>query len=235
MFNSPLAWVVLAVLQIIFGYFFLVRLNEFLEIQPQLAQIPNPPGITELIMLPVFGAAVIVLLLIVPLLTMRQIAEERRNQTLTFLFSAPVSITQIVLGKFLGLFTFLLIAISLIVLMALTLYSGGRLDLGLLATNVLGLALLCGAFAAVGLYLSSLTNNPTVAAISTFAVLLGLWIINMGTSAPDSLLHLLSMVKHYESFAKGIIHSGDVVYFVLLIAVFLWLTVRRLDRDRLAT
>lgn len=235
MFNSPLAWVVLAVLQLLFGYFFLVRLNEFLELQPQLAQVPNPPGITEMILLPVFGVAVIILLLIVPLLSMRLIAEERRNQTLTFLFSAPVSITQIVFGKFLGLFVFLLIGIGLILLMALSLYVGGKLDLGLLATNILGLALLCGAFASVGLYISSLTNNPTVAAIASFAVLLVLWIINMGASASDSLLHLLSIVKHYESFAKGIIHSGDLVYFILLIAVFLWLTIRRLDRDRLAT
>lgn len=233
-FGAPLAWVVLAVLQIIFGYVFLVGLDRFQDLQPQLAQYPNPPGATEIVVTPVFGLAAIVLLMVVPLLSMRLIAEERRNQTLTFLISAPVTLTQIVLGKFLGLFVFLLAATGLVALMAASLYAGGTIDLGLVAANVAGLALLNAAFASVGLYLSSLTAQPVVAAISAFAVLLILWIINLGTSDPDSPLHLLSLLKHYESFSKGTIHTGDVAYFVLLTGLFLALTVRRLDRDRVA-
>jgi hypothetical protein len=100
---------------------------------------------------------------------MRLLAEERRNQTLPFLITAPVSVTQIVLGKFLALLAILALPVGLIVLMALSLYLGGRLDLGLLAANALGLLLLCGCFAAVGLYLSSLTAQPLVAAVGTFA------------------------------------------------------------------
>ncbi|MBK8015506.1 MAG: ABC transporter permease subunit [Betaproteobacteria bacterium] len=234
LFGSPLAWVVLAVLQIIFGYSFLVGLDRFLEIQPQLAQYPNPPGATELIVSPTCGLAAIILLMIVPLLSMRLIAEERRNQTLTFLLSAPVSITQIVLGKFLGLVTFLLLACVLLAVMAVSLYAGGRIDLGLVGANLLGLVLLASAFAAVGLYLSSLTAQPVVAAVSAFAALLLLWIINMGASDPNSPMHLLSLLKHYESFAKGTFHTGDFAYFVLLTGLFLALSVRRLDRDRLA-
>lgn len=234
LFGSPLAWVVLAVLQILFGYSFLVGLDRFLEVQPQLAQYPNPPGATEIIVSPTCGLAAVVLLMVVPLLSMRLIAEERRNQTLTFLLSAPVSLTQIVLGKFLGLLVFLAAACGLLLLMALSLYAGGRIDLGLVGTNILGLVLLCAAFASVGLYLSSLTSQPVVAAVSAFAALLALWIINMGTSDPGSPLHLLSLLKHYESFAKGTFHTGDVAYFVLLTALFLALAVRRMDRDRLA-
>jgi len=233
-FGAPLAWVVLAVLQIIFGYVFLVGLDRFQDLQPQLAQYPNPPGATEIVVTPVFGLAAIVLLMVVPLLSMRLIAEERRNQTLTFLLSAPVSLTQIVLGKFLGLFLFLLAATGLVAVMAVSLYAGGAIDLGLVAANVAGLALLNAAFASVGLYLSSLTAQPVVAAISAFAVLLILWIINLGTTDPDSPLHLLSLLKHYESFSKGTLHTGDIAYFVLLTGLFLALTVRRLDRDRVA-
>lgn len=233
-FGAPLAWVVLAVLQVIFGYVFLVGLDRFQDLQPQLAQYPNPPGATEIVVTPVFGLAAIVLLMVVPLLSMRLIAEERRNQTLTFLLSAPVSLTQIVLGKFLGLFVFLLAATGLVALMAVSLYAGGAIDLGLVAANVAGLALLNAAFASVGLYLSSLTAQPVVAAISAFAVLLILWIINLGTTDPDSPLHLLSLLKHYESFSKGTLHTGDIAYFALLTGLFLALTVRRLDRDRVA-
>lgn len=234
LFQSPLAWVVLAVLQLILAYVFLVGLDRYVELQPQLAQYPNPPGITEVIVGPVFGSAAMVLLMIVPLLSMRLIAEERRNQTLTLLVSAPVSVTEIVLGKFLGLTVFLLATTGLVTAMGLSLMAGGRIDLGLLASNVAGLLLLSGAFAAIGLYVSSLTSNPVVAAVGTLAGLLVLWILNMGTSDPGSVLHLLSLLKHYETFARGVIHTGDLAYFALFIVLFLWLAARRLDRDRLS-
>jgi len=233
LFASPLAWVVLAFLQLILAWVFLVRLQSFMELQPQLAMMPNAPGVTELIAAPVFGTATIILLMVVPLLSMRLVAEERRNQTLPLLMSAPVSITQIVLGKFLSLLGFLAIAIGLILLMSFSLYVGGRLDLGLLAGNALGLLLLCGSFAAVGLYLSCLTAQPLVSAVGTFAVLLILWLINIAATDPGSLLHLLSLIKHFDSFGKGVIAVNDLVYYLALIALFLLLSIRRLDADRL--
>lgn len=235
LFASPLAWVALAFLQVMFAWVFLSRLQLFLEVQPQLAMQPSAPGITELIAAPVFGTASIMLLMVVPLLSMRMIAEERRNQTLPFLISAPVSITGIVLGKYLALLGFLLLAVGLIVVMSLSLYLGGRLDLGLLATNALGLLLLSGTFAAVGLYLSCVTAQPLVAAVLTFAVLLVLWLINIATSDPNSVLHLLSLIRHFDSFVKGTIAVSDLVYYVALIVLFLLLSIRRLDGDRLRT
>lgn len=235
LFTSPLAWAVLFFLQVILAWIFLTRMQAFLDLQPQIAVMPAAPGLTELVVAPTFGTATIILLMVVPLLSMRLIAEERRNQTLPFLMSAPVSITQIVLGKFLALLAFLALAVGLIVLMALSLYAGGKLDLGLLAGNVLGLLLLCASFAAVGLYLSCLTSQPLVAGVGTFAVLLGLWLVNLSASDPDSALHLLSLIKHYESFAKGTIALNDLVYYLVLIALFLLLSIRRLDGDRLRT
>jgi len=235
LFGSPLAWVVLAFLQLMFAWVFLSRLQMFLELQPQLAMTPSAPGVTEIIAAPVFGTASIMLLMMVPLLSMRLIAEERRNQTLPFLMSVPVSISAIVLGKYLALLGFLLLAIGLIVIMCLSLYLGGRLDLGLLATNSLGLLLLCGSFAAVGLYLSCLTAQPLVAAVGTFAALLALWLINIATNDPNSVLHLLSLIKHFDSFAKGTIAVSDLTYYAALIALFVLLSIRRLDGDRLRT
>jgi ABC-2 type transport system permease protein len=99
LFISPLAWVLLAAIQLILTWFFLIRLDAFLEIQPQMLQIANPPGVTEMIVSPVFALAAIVLMMIAPILSMRLFAEERRNHTLGFLLAAPVSITAIVLGK----------------------------------------------------------------------------------------------------------------------------------------
>ncbi len=126
LFASPLAWLVLTVVQIILGYGFLKRLDDFLQIQSQLAQLASPPGVTELVAAPTFATAAAVLLFAVPLLAMRMIAEERRNQTLTLLLSAPVSITEIVLGKFVGLVAFLLIIVLLVAAMPLTLAGSTR-------------------------------------------------------------------------------------------------------------
>jgi ABC-2 type transport system permease protein len=233
LFGSPLAWVVLAFLQLMFAWVFLAQLQTFLVEQPQVAMNPSAPGVTEVVAAPVFGTASIMLLMVVPLLSMRLIAEERRNQTLPFLMSAPISVTGIVLGKFLALLGFLLLAVALIVVMCLALYLGGRLDLGLLAANALGLMLLCGSFAAVGLYLSCLTAQPLVAAVGTFAVLLALWLINISASDPNSVLHLLSLIRHFENFNKGTIAVNDLTYYAALIALFLLLSIRRLDGDRL--
>ena len=233
LFASPLAWVVLTFLQLIFGGIFLWRLNDFLKIQSQLSRMPNPPGLTEFVIPPVFSIASILLLMSVPLLTMRLVAEERRNQTMTMLLSAPISMTQIVLGKFFATVMFLAIAGGLIVLMGLSLLLGGRLDFGLLAANLLGLLLLTGSFAAIGLYVSCLTSHPVVAAIGTLAAFLGLWLINIAASDPASPLHLLSLLKHYENFMNGSIAVTDLIYFALLTATFLILSIRRLDADRL--
>jgi ABC-2 type transport system permease protein len=233
LFASPLAWVVLAFLQIILAWIFLTRVDYFITVQPQLARVPNAPGLTEIAIVPMFGIASIILMMSVPLLTMRLIAEERRNRTMTFLMSAPVSMTQIVLGKFLATFIFLAIVCALIAGMALSLLAGGKLDYGLLFTNLVGLLLLTGSFAAIGLFVSCLTTHPVVAAIGTLAVLLVLWLINIAASDPGSAVHLFSLLKHFEGFMNGVIAVTDLIYFALLTAVFLILSIRRLDADRL--
>jgi ABC-2 type transport system permease protein len=233
LFASPLAWVVLAFLQVILAWIFLTRIDYFLTVQPQLARVPNAPGLTEIAVVPLFGIASIVLLMSVPLLTMRLIAEERRSQTMTMLISAPLSMTHIVLGKFLATIIFLATVCGLIVLMGLALLLGGRLDFGMIFTNVVGLLLLTGSFASIGLFVSCLTTHPVIAAVGSLAAFLVLWLINIAASDPASPLHLLSLLKHYESFMNGSIAVTDLIYFALLTTVFLILSIRRLDADRL--
>lgn len=234
LFLSPLAWAILAVVQLILGFMFLSQLETFLQWQAQIAMLEDAPSVTEVIVTPVLGNAAVILLLVVPLLTMRLISEERRNQTLPLLFSAPISMSEIVLGKFLGILSFLLVMIGLITLMPLSLLLGGNLDFGMLTAGLLGLILLLASFAAIGLYISSLTNHPTVAAITTFGALLLLWILNWaGSGNPSSLLAYLSMLQHLEPLLKGVFNSADIIYFLLFICGFLVLTIRRLDGDRL--
>jgi len=236
MFLSPMAWIILAVIQTILGYMFLTNLDSFFLLQPQLIQLANTPGVTDIVVTPLMQVAAIILLMVMPLMTMRSIADEKRNRTLSLLVSAPLSMSEIVLGKYLGLVLFIVILVSMLMLMPLSLYLGTSPDSGKLLSIYLGMLLLLAAFAAIGLYLSSLTENQTIAAVSTFGTLLMLWIIDwIGASVSNgqSVLGYLSILKHHQSMLEGVFKSSDIAYYLLLIIGFLVLTIRQLDRERL--
>jgi len=233
LFLSPLAWTILGVVQFVLAWMFLQSVNNFLVVQSQLLGMGGEYGITELVVMPLLGNAAVVLLLITPLASMRLVTEERRNKTLPLLFSAPLSMTEIVLGKYLGLVAFLAVQLLLVALMPLSLLLGGGLDLGMYASGLLGLLLLIGAFAAVGLFLSTLTQHQTVAAVGTFGVLLFFWLLDWArTGADGGVLPYLSLLNHYEPFLKGVFDTRDAVFHLLFIGTFLALSVRRLDMDR---
>lgn len=233
LFTSPLAWTLLALTQLVLTWVFLGRLDAFLGIQSQLIQIANPPGITEVIVAPVFSMAAIVLLMVTPLLTMRLLAEERRNNTLVLLLSAPISVTDIVLGKFLSLMVFFCIMIALLTGLSFSLLLGGTLDFGLLLANVLGLLLIAACFVSLGLYVSSLTVYPAIAAIGALGLLLGLWIVDVVASDADGIARYFSLLKHYEYFNRGIIDTFSLAYCILFIVTFLILTMYRMNGERL--
>jgi len=236
MFLSPLAWVILAVIQTILGYMFLTNVDTFFVLQPQMMHLENTPGVTDIVITPLMQLASIILLMIMPLITMRSIAEEKRNRTLGLLLSAPLSMTEIVLGKYLGLLLFVLILVSMLMLMPLSLALGTSLDIGKLFSIYLGMLLLLAAFAAIGLYLSSLTGNQTIAAVCSFGALLMLWVADwIGSSSSDGqpVLAYLSIMQHHQSMLEGIFDSSDIAYYLILICGFLVLTIRQLDRERL--
>jgi ABC-2 type transport system permease protein len=242
LFSSPLAWVVLTFIQVMLAFGFMKRIDDFMQFQPRLVQMANPPGITELVASPVFATLAIIFLFAIPLLAMRLIAEERRNQTLVLLMSAPISMTEIVLGKFVGLLAFLSVLIGLATLMPISLLMGGRLDFGLLASLVLGVFLLAACFSAVALFASCLTAQPFVASIIAFGLLLGMLLAGetaadglrgRGWTVPAELAQVLSPLKNFETFSKGMLDSYSIICMLLLVAVFIILTIRRLDAARL--
>lgn len=235
LFLSPLAFVILGVIQIILARLFLGHVNIFLMVQTRLVSIPNPPGLTTLVAAPLLGNLGVLLLLIAPLATARLVADERHNKTLTLLYSAPLSMTEIVLGKYLGILSFFFIIIALSLAMPLSLLLGGHLDWGMFGCGVLGLVLLAAAVAAVGLLVSTLTKHPAVAAIGTFGALFLLWVIDYAGHARGAggmIVAYLSIVNHYEPFLRGFFNSSNVVYYVVLSVTCLVLSIRRLDADR---
>ena len=233
LFATPSTWIILGALQFIFAWFFLARLDAFLQIQTQLAQILNAPGATQSVASPLLGTVAFILMMLIPVFTMRLIAEERRNQTLVMLMAAPVSSWEIITGKFLGLLLFMSLIIAACLIMVLTLALGTHLDIGLLLTNALGLLLLTACYIALGLYFSTLTTQPIVAATGTLAALFGLWLIDVAGSSTSMILKALSPTVHFQSFNAGLLLSQDFAYFLLFCATCLLLAIRRLHNTRI--
>ncbi|PKO93842.1 MAG: ABC transporter permease [Betaproteobacteria bacterium HGW-Betaproteobacteria-1] len=234
LFSSPMGWVILALLQFVFGTFFLIGVDQYFQTMSGAMRPEQRIGITAFVGQNVFGIASFVMLFAVPLLSMRLISEERRQQTLTFLFSAPLSITEIVIGKFLGLVGFLSIIIVFMAAMVSSMNLWTNVDFGYILSNVLGLWLLVASFSALGIYVSSLTHQPVVAGIITFVALFALLILDHFLAGdPTSTMAYLSLMRHFEPFSRGLLDTRDFAYFILFIITFLTLTIRRLDADRL--
>ncbi len=234
MFASPMGWVILSLLMFAFGTYYLNGVNDYFAVMSGAMRPAERTGVTQFVGQMVFGFASFMVLFAVPLLSMRLISEERRSQTLPFLFSAPISLTEIVLGKFFGLVAFLSILIVFIAAMLITLNIWADIDFGFIIANSIGLLLMVASFSALGLYFSSMTQQPVVAAILTFIALFALMFLDRFFAGdPSNTLASLSLTRHFQSFSSGLIDTADIAYFVLFIVAFLTLTVRRLDADRL--
>lgn len=231
-FVSPLAWAVLAVVQLILGFVFINLLIDYsrnAEFGDQFTGVADYMGGA------LYGFATIVLLLVMPLMTMRTFSEERRSGSLTLLLSSPATLVEIVLGKFLGVAGFTAALMVLLAAMPLSLMPGTDLDLGRIAAGLLGMFLMTLAFGAAGIFVSSLTKEPTIAAVGSFGLLLLVWLIQI-VSFQDipfaEVFGYLSLIGHFDALRRGLFNSADVIYYVLFIVLFLWLTVQRLDLER---
>ena len=236
LFRSPLAWVVLAAVQGLVGYQFLAQIDVFVQYLPRIRSMPEPPGVVQLVVIPTMGLTAFLMLFLIPLLTMQTLSGERRAGILRLWYSAPLSLTSLVLGKFVGVMALLSVIWALSALMPLTLLWGTALDLGTYAANLLGLYLLMAAGTAIGLFFSALTAQPAVAAMGSFATLLALWLVDWASQLETraNLLSELSLLAHFQRLTRGLVTTADVGYFAALMATALALTLWRLAGDRRA-
>ncbi|MBF0152157.1 MAG: ABC transporter permease subunit [Magnetococcales bacterium] len=224
MFLSPLAWTLLAVLFAICAYMFGSLVQQYLLRQLQYQAYGQGMGgglpLSEWTIVPLLGNTAVLLLLIIPLISMRLIADEKRRGTWPALAASPLSPMQIVLGKYLGLLLFLGVTVLLIGLLPASLFLYGHPDPGQLLSGMLGLFLMAATFGAVGVAASSATDNPVVAAVLTFGVLLLLWIAgwlgDSGAEGTGRLLGYASLIDHYEKFLQGIVSTADLSYFIIV-------------------
>ena len=232
LFAAPSTWWMLALMQFMFAWFYFARIDDYLQVQAQLAQLDNAPGSTIAVATPVCSVLALMLMMLIPLFTMRLIAEERRNQTWVLLLTAPVSSLHIVLGKFLGLLLLLVLIVTGSAIMLATLLLGTHADIGLMLSNILGVLLLSTSYAALGMYFSALNRQPIIAALGSMGLSFALWLLETSAGDNRSFLHALSPNAHFQNLNMGLINSADLIYFALFIAVLLWLTVRHLNDER---
>ncbi len=235
LFLSPLAWVILAILQLLLAWRFLSYIDLFFTLQPDLINIRNAPGVTDLVVAPLFDFSKLLLLLICPLITMRLISEEKNSESIKLLLSSPVSMTEIILGKYLGALIFMCTAILLSSLMPLSLSLATELDYGKLLAGLLAQFLNACAFVALGLFMSTLTRQPVIAASSTFGALIMFWIINIAGNTTEGVnfFNYVSLTHHSLQMLRGIVQLSDVMFFLLFSLGFILLSIRQLDAQRL--
>jgi ABC-2 type transport system permease protein len=236
LFCSPLAWAILATTALIVGVLYLYLIDLFIQRQGATTGAGDVYGVTDWVIVPSLNLVGFIGLFVIPLITMRLVAEERRNGTLSLLLSAPVPIARIILGKFIAALAFAALLALIPAAMGLTLIGATSPDYGQWLAALLGTVLLLAAFIAVGLLASCLTDSPVLAAVIAYAALLLLWIIHLaaqGDGQTAQILNWLSPIEHQGRFQRGLVDTGDITYYLLITGLFLLLSIRRLDAERL--
>jgi ABC-2 type transport system permease protein len=193
-------------------------------------------NVTDSVMRPLFSNISVILLLLMPLVTMRLFAEERRSGTIELLLTYPVRDGAVLAAKYLAALALYAIMIGLTALYPGIVMYFARLEWGPVLTGYLGLLLMGAAFIAVGVFASSLTENQIVAAIVTFGVLLIFWILGWSADyaggTTGRVLQFLSILEHNESFSRGVLDTKDILYYLNFTVLALFLTLRSLEARR---
>jgi ABC-2 type transport system permease protein len=225
--RTPLPWVIYGLGLSLLSWQFLATLEIFNGMQPSNRSL----GLSHHLGLQLYGLASVLTLIITPIITIRSFSEPFRSGSYALLSSSPLSNLSILAGKFLAILMFQLLLILIPLLLSLSLFSGIRLDYGLLIAATLGLLLLSAAFSAIGLYFSSLSENPGIAAAGSYGLLLLISLLDQNTEG-GSFIHWLAWPSHYLDLQLGLLRLSDLAYFLLLTFFFLGLTLYKLDRRR---
>jgi ABC-2 type transport system permease protein len=240
-FVSPVAYLLLAMFAVIFGFFFWNILGFFIRegTEAMMSGQMFPMNLNERVIRPLLSNISVVGLFLIPMITMRLFAEEKRTGTIELLATSPVSDLQVILGKWTAAVVLYGGMLLLSALNFLFLFKYGRPDWKPLAIGYLGLLLQAGALLAIGTFISTLTKNQIIAGAVTFAVCLLLWILEwvtgFDTAAWARVMAYMSVITHFESFAKGLLDSKDVIFYVTLIFLGLFLTARSMESLRWRT
>ncbi|MDH7511753.1 MAG: ABC transporter permease subunit [Clostridiales bacterium] len=230
-FTSPIAYVVIAVFLVLVGFFFYSAIWWFNSQSIQMSQNPyyyQQANINQMVYAPLFHNMSIILLLVIPLLTMRLFSEEKKIGTDELLYTSPISVGQIILGKYLAALVVLASMLLLTGLLSVFTFAFGNPELPQILNGYLGLFLMGAAFIGVGIFFSSLTENQIVSAVLTFGALLLFWILNWASYSASGMwkgvLDYLSFFQHFDDLTRGILDTSDLVYYLSFAFFGLFLT-----------
>lgn len=239
-FTSPIIYVVGAVFLVIFGvlsYIAVVNAGtqaiRLMQIQGMAAKI----NLNDLVFRPTFYSTAIILLLVLPILTMRVFAEERKMKTFELLMTSPVSINHIVAGKFTAVFLIYLGMLILTGVVPVVLAMFNSFDWAPVFTGYLGLLLMGALFLAVGVFASAVTENQIVAAFLSFGILLSVWLMGamgaiLGDTPAGNAISYFAFIEHYDRLVRGLVHTKDLAYFACGVLFMLFLTHRVVESQR---
>ena len=237
-FASPIAWVMMGLFAILFGYFYTVYLQYFVRnsMQSQFGGGPPQMNINMEMIRPLLSNASVLVLFLLPMVTMRTYSEEKRSGTIELLLTSPLTDFEIVMGKFIGAIGLYAALLVVTMLYMSLLFWYGSPEWKPIASGYLGLFLLGSCFVSAGLFVSSTTKNQMVAGAATFVLALMFWIINwfsdsVGPTA-SSILSYLSITQHFEDFGKGIIDTTHLIFYLSFISFWLFLTLKSVDSER---
>ena len=240
-YTSPIAYVVIVIFTAVFGFLYFRNLTYYSQLSYQLMQNPYYPQRIDLVMAvfaPLFSSNSIIFLLVIPPLSMRLFAEEKKSGTIELMFTYPVKDIQMVLGKGLASLTVLLVMLALSVPGVFMAFKfAGSWEWGPVLSGYLGMFLMGVSFLSLGILISALSENQIVALIISYGALLAFWFLgwaidpNSGKKMADVLTEF-SIIQHLDNFIKGVIDTRDVVYYVLFIFTCVFLTASVLESKR---
>lgn len=237
-FASPIAWVILGLFALLFGFFFYTFLVLFVRQSMQMGQMGGPQAVNvNLYMIrPLLQNASVIILFVLPMITMRTYAEEKRSGTIELLLTSPVTDVQIIVGKFLGALALYAAMLVVTALYVALLFRYGDPEWRPIVSGYLGLFLLGACFISIGLLVSSMTRNQIVAGMATFGVFLMLWVIgwigDFAGPTTRTIVSYLSITEHFDDFSKGVIDTKHVIYYLSFITFGLFLTAKAVDSER---
>jgi ABC-2 type transport system permease protein len=237
-FASPIAYILLTIFAVIFGFFFWNVLAFFVieGMESQMRGQMSPMNINEQVVRPLLQNVSVIGLFFIPLITMRLFAEEKRTGTIELLVTSPVRDIEIVIGKWLAAMALYGCLLLFTAVNFAFLFRYGNPDWKPLAVGYLGLLLLAGGLLAIGTFISTLTKNQIVAGAVTFGVCLLLWVLEWVSGYDSStwahVLSYISVVTHFDSFGRGVIDSKDTIFYATVIFLGLFFTVRSVESLR---
>ena len=237
-FASPIAYIIIGLFSLLFGWFFYMYVILFVQQSEQMMQMGGggAANINQAMIRPVLLNSAVIILFVMPMITMRTYSEEKRSGTIELLLTSPITDLQIILGKFFGALGLYIAMLFVTMLYMGILFYLGNPEWRPIATGYLGLLLMGSCFISAGLLISSVTKNQIVAGVITFAVFLMLWVINWigESSGPTTraLVSYLSITEHFDDFARGILDTKHIIYYLSFITFGLFLTAKSVDSER---